>query len=476
MRLRTALGLLLALAFGLAFQGVRPLADPDEGRYAESAREMRETHDFLTPRLAGQPHLTKPPGTYWAAVAGMMIRGVNKAGVRLGLGVFFACWILSAAALGRRLGGDEAAGFWAAVALGTSAGPFVGGSLLTPDSFISALDAAAVAAAAAALEVPQRRRAALRVMWAVLGLAFFFKGPPALLPLAGLAVAWSARAAPERRERPVDGVGLLLFGAIGLSWFLWLGLREPAVLRDLVRRELIVSPFIGGLRRTGPFWMPAAVLLAGSLPWAVALLALRRSRPPTSLARPVVRLLVGWGAAGLLVFTLSRSRMPLYVLPLFTTICVPAGVAASRWARGDKSRRGVVLAVAALSAAGLLAARAGAGRLPSYRQSEQLAAKVRALGAGPGRPVVLLQTTFTPGLAFALDLDLVRAAVDPSEMGSNADLAREQLPEYVGRWEQGVVAVGRPSAFAALPPELVAEDSTADRATGLEAARLRRGP
>src|SRR5262245_29084429 len=54
-----------ALVMGLAFIGTRGLWEPDEGRYAESAREMLVSGDYMTPHLGAQPHFTKPPMTYW---------------------------------------------------------------------------------------------------------------------------------------------------------------------------------------------------------------------------------------------------------------------------------------------------------------------------------------------------------------------------------------------------------------------------
>src|SRR5512143_1604973 len=39
----------------------------DEGLYVESAREMRLSGDFVTPRVNGEPFFEKPPLVYWLA-------------------------------------------------------------------------------------------------------------------------------------------------------------------------------------------------------------------------------------------------------------------------------------------------------------------------------------------------------------------------------------------------------------------------
>lgn len=48
------------------YLGRLPLMDPDEGRYAEIAREMLERGDLITPTLNYVPYFEKPPLLYWA--------------------------------------------------------------------------------------------------------------------------------------------------------------------------------------------------------------------------------------------------------------------------------------------------------------------------------------------------------------------------------------------------------------------------
>jgi 4-amino-4-deoxy-L-arabinose transferase-like glycosyltransferase len=74
-------GLLALLAF--AFQGTRPLSEPDEGRYSNIALQMVDSGDWWVPRLhAQQPHLAKPPQTYWLIAASLTVFGRNEWAVR----------------------------------------------------------------------------------------------------------------------------------------------------------------------------------------------------------------------------------------------------------------------------------------------------------------------------------------------------------------------------------------------------------
>jgi 4-amino-4-deoxy-L-arabinose transferase len=59
-----------------------PLFETTEARYAEVAREMIETGNYLEPQFEGVKHFHKPPFAYWMMAVGMKIFGINGLGVR----------------------------------------------------------------------------------------------------------------------------------------------------------------------------------------------------------------------------------------------------------------------------------------------------------------------------------------------------------------------------------------------------------
>ena len=75
--------LVLWFFLGLLPLLVRPLWEPDEGRYAEIPREMLATGDWLTPRLNGVLYFEKPPLQYWLSAISMKLFGLNGAAARL---------------------------------------------------------------------------------------------------------------------------------------------------------------------------------------------------------------------------------------------------------------------------------------------------------------------------------------------------------------------------------------------------------
>ncbi len=112
----------LIVAFALVwFAGIdqRTLMHPDEGRYAEIAREMAASGDWLTPRLNGLKYFEKPPLQYWVTAAAFDAFGVHEWTARLWpvLSTFLATLFLGY--VGLRLGGP-ALGLYAAAALAAS--------------------------------------------------------------------------------------------------------------------------------------------------------------------------------------------------------------------------------------------------------------------------------------------------------------------------------------------------------------------
>src|SRR5437870_704048 len=117
LRQKRSFGWLLWIVLGaiwFATGPVRPLIDPDEGRYAEIPREMAVSGDWLTPRLNGLKYFEKPPLQYWATAVLYDAFGLHHWTTRawsaltglLGLGFVFA---IGAVLYGVRIGAAAAA-------------------------------------------------------------------------------------------------------------------------------------------------------------------------------------------------------------------------------------------------------------------------------------------------------------------------------------------------------------------------------
>lgn len=454
------------VAVALAFQGTRGLWETDEGRYAECAREMLASGDWLLPTLQGHPHLTKPPGTYWLVAAGLGLLGRGEWGARLALGLALAASAACVRAIGRsvfaRAGLGEAAGARAGWIYLGMLYPFAAGSALTTDAFLAAFVLAGFACALRASASPRAWAWDLLAGLATAA-AVFVKGTAALVPWAAWLVgrAWAARAEGGRRPFRASAavaVGVALVG--GLAWYGWASLRVPGAWEHFTGHELKGRLTTAGDHSEKGWLYYLWVLPLGALPWWVpAVRGARRLR-----LGPPGRLLAAWCGITLLVFLVLPGKMPLYLLPC----AAPIALWAAAGARDGSSPFPVrplllaawlgVLCLLRLGAAHL----ADLGRVPGVpdrvaqdvaaavgeRDMRALAAAVERADAGRGLVVALLAGKDAQGLDF-------------HRAGRVRRLATPQIPT-----DHAVNTLGREARERAERGEtwlLVAEDDVEER-------------
>lgn len=376
----------LAFAAVLLFWhlGARGLNEPDEGRYASVALRMLDSRDWLHPIFNGQPHLTKPPMTYWVMAANFRMFGATEWAARLHAAL--AAWgvLLLTADLARRWFGSRAARDTVLI-LATAPLFFVLARLADPNMLMTFWVMLGFWSWATWQETGSPWR--LAVLYLALGLGFFTKGPVAtILTLFGIAsFRWKGGPAFTSR-RAWSWLGLLAASAIGLWWFVWEVSNEPALARYYLGHELVARLASRTLHRNEPAWFSAAALLAGFLPWLPLLYRGFRRTSWRDRADPMAPLLM-WVGLGLLLFTLSRSKLATYVLPLIPPLALAASAAIHRQSAATVSPR--VVPVSAIALGLLLLAMHDVAYPHLLREHERLSAaallaEVRAAGYRDG--------------------------------------------------------------------------------------------
>lgn len=435
---RLALGPLatfaLALLLALFFQGARGLWDPDEGRYSNVALQMVDSGDYLTPRRNDETmHVTKPPATYWAIAASVNAFGRSEWALRLPMALAFALTAGLVASLGRTLVPERP---WLPALVYISCPlPFLAAGVITTDTLLTFAETAAMLAYVR-FRFGGGSPRWLDAMWALFGLAFMVKGPPGLLPLLAIAV-W------EVRQRSIAlltrPLGLAAFLVIGLSWFAWIIHRHPDLLPYFVGDEVVGRITSTGHNRNGEWYGGFVVylptLLLGALPWA-AVAAWRRWRDkPSAPLPPASRFLWLWLGLPLIVFFLSRSRLPFYLLPLFVPISLLVAMALARVPMG----RGTAT-MAALWLGLLLAAKVFLSTMPSQQDARRLANEIRPLLPSPASEILFVQTKAHYGLRFYLGSEI--ETISLADRGDHSAVAPgpfdEDLRQELAEAEAGV--------------------------------------
>jgi 4-amino-4-deoxy-L-arabinose transferase-like glycosyltransferase len=315
--------LLLALALvGLVLFGYRLgapwLMDPDEGRYAEIAREFFVLKDWLIPHLNFLPYLEKPPLVYWFTALSFKVLGFTATAARLPSALSALAGVFLAYGLGRALWGSLA-GVLSALVLATAAGYVVLGRLLTLDMTFSLFLNLGIGLGYLALSREQVRL----WPWAYLALALavLTKGPVALV-LAGLTwLLWTGLLGGAWR-RLINLKGWTLLVVITLPWFIYVQWRYPQFFWFFIVEQHFLR-FLTPAIHPEPFYYYVPVLLGLLLPWTWLLpWALRdggRWRDPD------FRFLVLWAGVMVVFFSLSRGKLVPYILPALLPLALLVG-------------------------------------------------------------------------------------------------------------------------------------------------------
>src|SRR5262245_2707572 len=110
---------ILALLFFLPFLGAVHLFDWDEINFAECARDMLMTGDYLRPQIDYEPFWEKPPLFIWMQAISMQWFGIGEFAARFPNAICGLLTLLLVYHLGRRLHDRTFGWLWALAWLGS---------------------------------------------------------------------------------------------------------------------------------------------------------------------------------------------------------------------------------------------------------------------------------------------------------------------------------------------------------------------
>ena len=313
--------------------GVRRLQHPDEGRYAEIAREMAATGDWVTPRLNGLKYFEKPPLQYWATAAVFDAFGAREWTARLVpalaglLGVGIVGWTAA------RLDGPVT-GVYAALTLAASLWHFARSQVLPLDAVLSfflgaALCAFLLAQRDALSRVSQRHW--MLLAYAAAAGATLTKGLVGLVIPGGALVLYTAitrDTGPWRRLWLLPGLAVFL--VLTAPWFVLVSRANPEFAHFFFIHEHVERFLTTEHHRTGGWYYFVPLLLAGMMPWLLIWIAtLPRSWRDASVAAngfSWVKFCLAWALLVFVFFSLSGSKLPSYILPMFPALALVLGL------------------------------------------------------------------------------------------------------------------------------------------------------
>ncbi len=299
---------------------------PDEPRYASIARAMAETGDWVTPRLDGQPWFEKPVLYYWSAAVAFRLFGVNDFSLRLPSAAFATLAVLVLAWLARRIYGDGTA--WAVLLIfPTSVGVFAFARAGTTDMpFSASLATAMVAAFYVVWEEKQITQRKWQILFgAALGLATLAKGPAAVVLACGSVLLWALAAKRWNQVlRLAHPLAVIALCAVALPWYALCAKRNPEFLSIFLLSHNVERFLTPVFQHAQPPWFFGPILLLGLLPWSALLAGTLRDAlslwRENKLREAPGFFFACWVIFPFVFFSLSRSKLPGYILPVFAPL------------------------------------------------------------------------------------------------------------------------------------------------------------
>lgn len=293
------------------------LWEPDEARYAEIAREMLSTGDFILPRLNYVAYVEKPPLLYWLTATSFGALGHSELAARIVPAVSALLGVLATYLFALKVF-DRRRALLAGGILATAPLYTTMAQVLTTDMLLTAL----VTVALFAFFLSWSEGGGWRwLFYVAMGLGTLAKGPVAIvIPMlvAIVFLAWRRELkGAGARFRPL--LGLVLTFAIAAPWFLAVAMREPDFVRFYFFGEHIRRFFEANFSHGEPFYFYIPVVVVGFLPWSILFpvagsgaTANRDARDFCLIAATVI----------LVFFSLASAKLIPYILPALPPLAV----------------------------------------------------------------------------------------------------------------------------------------------------------
>lgn len=308
-----------------------PLTDRTEARYAEIARVMLVTGDWITPRLEVEvPFWGKPPLSFWLTAISFRIFGLNEFAARLPsfLLIVATGWLVFLLGSSRD---NKLEGIIAAAIFFTSGVIFISAGMVMTDPAL--LFAITLSMTAFWMAMKDRGKYWGYLFFIGLAIGLLAKGPLALVlvltPLF-IWIVWVHAWQQLWRKLPLFG-GLFLLLVLSIPWYVLAEIKTPGFLQYFIIGEhfyrFIDSGWQGDLyggahaHPRGSIWL---YFLVAGLPWSLPVLKVAYTwlfKSTISFVEDEKKVfLFSWAAIPLIFFTFTSNILPTYILPAIPAV------------------------------------------------------------------------------------------------------------------------------------------------------------
>ena len=281
---------------------------------------MVETGDYIVPHLNYVRYFEKPPLLYWSVAISYKLFGISEWSFRFTNAAFAFLSVLFLYFFARKWFNKKAA-LLSCLILISSFGFFSMARVVTTDMCFSFFLFASLLCFYDFYR--NKKPIMLYLFYALAGLATLAKGPVAVILLGGTILIFlivEKRFSFLRELKWIKGV--TLYGIIVLPWIIAISLREQEFLYFFFIDQHFLRFATTQHKRSGPLYYFLPVLFGGMFPWSIFI--------PRSIIKlwqkRELRLFIIWSALVLGFFSVSGSKLPPYILPIFPALSLVLGV------------------------------------------------------------------------------------------------------------------------------------------------------
>lgn len=315
---------------------------PDEPRFADVAREMMVSGDYLVPRVNNETYLEKPPLLFWSMVVAAQPWGeMTEAAARIPSVVAGIVSLVLACLLAARIFGTQAA-LWTGLILLTS-------QRFWWQSRFGQIDMVLTGCMTITLYAlwrwdESRKQRWLVLLWLGVAAGMLAKGPPALVfPL--LTIFAFYRPEPYARRGTHWVLGVIAACALVALWYVPARLGGAETAQEAVQsgmagnlfRNTIGRMFLGVSKAEMP-WHYLQSIPEDLVPWTIflpwTLLWTYRNRHD----HRGMRFLLSWIIPALIFFSICIGKRSIYILPIFPTLGILMGASVDALLRAPQGR------------------------------------------------------------------------------------------------------------------------------------------
>ncbi|MGA1861523.1 glycosyltransferase family 39 protein [Deferribacter thermophilus] len=299
-----------------------PLFETTEARYAEIAREMVVSGDFIEPRFNGIKHFHKPPFAYWMIAAGIKIFGVNGLGARF-FGVFAAVIsIFFLYRLSKLFLENEEDCYNTALIYATNFLFIAISRITSTDIYLTMWTVIAQYLLFKQIYHEKSYFNAL-LYGATLGFGFLTKGP--IIFLFTIFPFFVAKFF-DKNHRKVFSLketflSIVMFLFIALPWYIAVIIKNPELLNYFLKVQTVDRVVTNRFHRYKPFYFFIFVFIGGFLPYTFYFFNyLKRLRS----VDVKLKTLFIYFIAPFIIFSIAKSKLETYILPIIPVSSIMA--------------------------------------------------------------------------------------------------------------------------------------------------------